>query len=300
MWLDRLLFKSPLQAISHQYHGQCLTILAYHDIDCPERFEQQIKYLAQKMRPVSLEDIIEAIELKRELPKHAVLVTFDDGYRSVVDVALPTLQRYQVPGIVFVVTALIGTDCPFWWDEIAWLVQQGAELDSFEALPTQTLIQKMKRLPEQKRALVLAELRQDVVDIYFSQRQLRQDELTKLESVGIAVGNHTHTHPALDSLDDDAVTREIETAHGYLTSILGHSPRAFAYPYGYVHKQVDSLLPDLGYAMGFLFDHRIAGLPITNATRVSRVRANSSEPLDRFAIVASGLHPKLHRLLGRR
>jgi peptidoglycan/xylan/chitin deacetylase (PgdA/CDA1 family) len=42
------------------------------------------------------------------LPERAALITFDDGYRSILDYGLPELRRFGYPAVMFVPTAFIG------------------------------------------------------------------------------------------------------------------------------------------------------------------------------------------------
>ena len=42
------------------------------------------------------------------LPQRAALITFDDGYRSILDHGLPELRRFGYPAVMFVPTAFIG------------------------------------------------------------------------------------------------------------------------------------------------------------------------------------------------
>ena len=45
--------------------------------------------------------------LSGNLPRRALLITFDDGYRSFVDVALPILRRLGLPSVLFVTGACL-------------------------------------------------------------------------------------------------------------------------------------------------------------------------------------------------
>ncbi|TSC64364.1 MAG: polysaccharide deacetylase [Parcubacteria group bacterium Gr01-1014_91] len=86
-----------------------ITVLMYHSIDrsgwklavTPEMFERQMKYLAHNGWAVSLADVVAYAKGEKELPAHAVAVTFDDGYQHVLTVALPILERYRIPATVF-------------------------------------------------------------------------------------------------------------------------------------------------------------------------------------------------------
>ncbi|MGQ4879223.1 poly-beta-1,6-N-acetyl-D-glucosamine N-deacetylase PgaB [Billgrantia sp. LNSP4103-1] len=53
--------------------------------------------------PVSYQQIIDAREGRQPLPEKAVLLTFDDGYRSFYDIVYPLLKLYDYPAIAAVV-----------------------------------------------------------------------------------------------------------------------------------------------------------------------------------------------------
>ncbi|WP_136066820.1 poly-beta-1,6-N-acetyl-D-glucosamine N-deacetylase PgaB [Modicisalibacter radicis] len=56
-------------------------------------------------QPVSYQQIIDAREGKQPLPEKAILLTFDDGYRSFYDIVYPLLKLYGYPAI----TAVVGS-----------------------------------------------------------------------------------------------------------------------------------------------------------------------------------------------
>lgn len=68
----------------------------------------------------TLDDCADWLEGKRSLPARSVAVTFDDGYRSVVETALPLLVELGVPATVFVIAGRLGSDnCwPGQWSSI--------------------------------------------------------------------------------------------------------------------------------------------------------------------------------------
>ena len=45
--------------------------------------------------------------LSGNLPRRSLLITFDDGYRSFVDIALPVLRRLGLPSVLFVTGACL-------------------------------------------------------------------------------------------------------------------------------------------------------------------------------------------------
>lgn len=93
-------------------------ILTYHAVaDCdhaedrfdlfvsPTRFAEQMEFLRRHRRVVSLDELV-AGGLGAGPP--AVAITFDDGYRSVREHALPVLERLGFPATIFVPTRWVG------------------------------------------------------------------------------------------------------------------------------------------------------------------------------------------------
>ena len=93
------------------------SVLVYHSISAPaqplpgdidispERFEQQLKWLSRWRRVVPLTET-----LARAGSRGAVAITFDDGYRDNLTVALPILERFGLPMTLFVVAGFVDRD----------------------------------------------------------------------------------------------------------------------------------------------------------------------------------------------
>jgi peptidoglycan/xylan/chitin deacetylase (PgdA/CDA1 family) len=92
------------------------SILVYHtisspaaplegDIDIPrERFLSQLQWLSRWRRVVPLEETLPG------RATHSVAITFDDGYRDNLYVALPLLEKFKLPMTLFVAAGMVGQD----------------------------------------------------------------------------------------------------------------------------------------------------------------------------------------------
>lgn len=89
----------------------------------PENFERHIAIIAAHCAPMRLTDVLDAVRTD-SVPPRSVVVTFDDGYVDNLLLAKPILQRYGVPGTVFVSSGYIDQPREFWWDELDRLVLQ--------------------------------------------------------------------------------------------------------------------------------------------------------------------------------
>ena len=128
-----------------------------------------------------------------------VAVTFDDAYRSVIELGLPVLSRLGLPGTVFVPTGFAGSAEPMSWPGIdAWLGgPHEAELTA-----------------------------------------MSWSELATLKAAGWEIGSHTRTHPRLVDLDDADLADELVRSRVECESRLGVPCRSLAYPYGSVDDRV--------------------------------------------------------------
>lgn len=103
-----------------------LIIIYYHDIVEngkgysyqkveKEHFESQMKFLNDNgYQSILFED------MEKPLPNNAVLVTFDDGFKSVYENAVPIMEKYNIKGNIFLPTKYIEEKNPYFmsWDVI--------------------------------------------------------------------------------------------------------------------------------------------------------------------------------------
>lgn len=87
-----------------------MTILTYHAVDPdwtaplsvpPARFEAQVTWLAAHRRVVPLEDLL--ADPGPAPSRRTVAITFDDGFSSVMDHAVPVLRRLGLPFTLFLI-----------------------------------------------------------------------------------------------------------------------------------------------------------------------------------------------------
>ena len=136
--------------------GCTLAVLAYHRLGTPgpgswenwylvseQAFAEHLDVLdAGGWQAIGAAELLAGLRDPSTLPERAALVTFDDAYRSVADVALPHLAERGLPGVVFVPTDHVGatnafdldTDQPqeaiCGWDDLARLQAGGVSVQS--------------------------------------------------------------------------------------------------------------------------------------------------------------------------
>jgi peptidoglycan/xylan/chitin deacetylase (PgdA/CDA1 family) len=296
--LDAAIRWSPAQLAFRWRSAKRLAVLAYHGVDDPQRFSDHLDVIRREARAVTLEEAMDAFDGRRSLPDRAVLITFDDGHRNVLDDGLPLLRERGLPAVAFAIADLVDSERPFWWTEVLELLERGGVVRSMPPGTPEQVLKVLKRLPNDERRAATQELRRTATGATAPMPQLTSADLRTLESAGVAIGSHTCSHPYLSKCTDEDVRVEIEDAHRSITRSLGHEPTSFAYPYGDHDGRAESHLRDLGYRAAFLFDHRMSEPRPHDPLRVSRLRVNSWTPTNRFRTITSGLHPAIHRVRG--
>jgi peptidoglycan/xylan/chitin deacetylase (PgdA/CDA1 family) len=95
-----------------EYNGyQTVPILCYHRFGkrsdrmevTPAMFREQMAYLKKNnYRVIPLKDLVSFLKGEQQLPKRAVVLSIDDGHRSIYREAFPILKEYGYPATVFV------------------------------------------------------------------------------------------------------------------------------------------------------------------------------------------------------
>jgi peptidoglycan/xylan/chitin deacetylase (PgdA/CDA1 family) len=118
---------------------QVVPVLVYHNIG-PETkgrlviaartFEEQMRYIkARGYRVVSLSELHEFFAGRRQLPRNAVALSFDDGYRSFLQYAYPVLKELDFRATLFVYTDYVGVGRnALGWPELAQLAHEGFDI----------------------------------------------------------------------------------------------------------------------------------------------------------------------------
>lgn len=89
--------------VYHTISSPLAPLVADADIS-PENFERQLQWLARWRRVVTLDETLKSPR------RNVVALTFDDGYRDNLTVALPLLEKFQLPMTIFVAAGFLGRE----------------------------------------------------------------------------------------------------------------------------------------------------------------------------------------------
>lgn len=209
----------------------------------PAAFAAQLDFFARYYTVVSMQRLSEA-----HVPARALAITFDDGYRSVLEHAAPALAARGLPATVYAVPAVIGNERLIWVNELNWLARRhppearAAFAAAFDLAPDARL--SPRAMIDHARAhfdpsrvercltAIHRGIGSDRVAFARARRlYLDWDEVERLAGAGLTVGNHTWSHPSLPCLPVPAQIEEIARGMAALAH-LRHSVPSFAFPFG--------------------------------------------------------------------
>ncbi|VVC75452.1 Poly-beta-1,6-N-acetyl-D-glucosamine N-deacetylase [Aquicella siphonis] len=114
-----------------------IPILCYHNLNpvvpgsmnmTPQRFEEQIKWIKQNgFTVIPLKEAVEYLQGTRaSLPEKSVVITADDGWKSVYTYMLPIVRKYKIPVTLFIYPQTISNGKnAMTWDQLKELQQTG-------------------------------------------------------------------------------------------------------------------------------------------------------------------------------
>ncbi len=154
--------------------------------------------------------------LQSKSKQPGIVLSFDDGHRSILTNAMPIMQKYGYTPTCFITTDFMQGAAIPWWDAIY--------ADQTEN--QQTVIDQVKTNPDVESAI-----RMKYADTHLNHDYLNQKEIRQLVEQGCEIGFHAKTHRRLSALSTLQLQEEFEGIHE-LEIALGRPITAMAYPFG--------------------------------------------------------------------
>lgn len=261
-------------------------------------FEKVIKYIIRHNDVVPLEDFY----LKRIKKYHKgpiACITFDDGFKDNVEIAVPILKKYHCPASFYVVTDCVDGNRPPWFWQIRYLFKRTGKLSldmDMDILPDYLKFNKWGR-PEERikysetfiKFLVNADdalrkrLTKDVVsnfdDVPMPKNMMMTwEDLKKLKRDGFTIGSHGRSHALLGHINDkDILVDEINGSAKIIERMLGECPLSISYPRNSYNETVINICKQANYKLGLTVGQRFYNSLTDNLFEIPRVDFYSGE-----------------------
>ncbi|MEM9172438.1 MAG: polysaccharide deacetylase family protein [Pseudomonadota bacterium] len=323
-----LLHYSGLNRYWRFRHRNHLTVLFIHGVkpdtgfDSPEpgrwqlsdaQLDKQLAYLVQRYEFVTPDEALLVLEGKKHTEKPAALFTIDDGYKSAYELAFPVLQRYNVPGIVFMATGRLEDNLPYWWDRLDYaLLNTDASVASLrladrdlpvEMQTRQQRADSARRVTRMSRSLFSEEPKRlaalqalieeyERADLMPALKQwcgvMDADDLRAAQADGLMIGSHTVNHYRLGSLTAELRRHELDASKAHLESLLNTPIDYLCFPEGSASQKAAKAAQDSGYKAAFVAAYGL-NAPGANRYLLKRVHLPAAASNAELAVLCSGL-----------
>ncbi|MHA6616964.1 polysaccharide deacetylase family protein [Pseudonocardia sp. DLS-67] len=241
-----------------QREGTRLVVFGWHNVEKtwyfaprrgsgPRGLAQQLRLLRTFANVLPLESALADLTAGRPLPRRAVALTFDDGYRDNLTIAGPILRDLGLPATCFLVPGLLSRTARPWWEELAHAVAHAGVTEitwDQRVLPLRTTVQRRAALPPLVQGLkdrdrtareaatekiveLLAPSRRFHVDEHF----MDWDDALRLRA-HMTIGSHSSHHAILSREDDATQAADLRSARAQLQERLEVETPVLAYPNG--------------------------------------------------------------------
>ncbi|MFI5092205.1 MAG: polysaccharide deacetylase family protein [Candidatus Acidiferrales bacterium] len=215
----------------------------------PRKFEAALRFFTAHYTPVRLQDVLTDSD-GRGLPPRAVLVTFDDAYASVAELAAPLCRKFGVPAVFFVNAAFLDNQRLAPDNLVCYVANmlgmetiraaaravRGAGTSELQSLsevftcffPSISLAEREVFLEALRQLAGISDSRMaKEAGLYLTSKQLRD-----LASFDFEIGNHTYTHVHCRSLSREEIGSQVDRNKAELEAVSGTKVRSFSQPYG--------------------------------------------------------------------
>jgi peptidoglycan/xylan/chitin deacetylase (PgdA/CDA1 family) len=286
-WLQKTGALRAVMELRRHAPAPIITIVTYHHVAdhdpsypydpnvadaTPAQFRRQMETVARYGTPIGIDELINAVR-GAPLPRNPVMVTFDDGYLSCHDVALPILRAVGVRATFFIATSFVSERRLYWWERIALLLgrtqRKTIELGYPRALPFRlddplvhekltdivknTADLDVERFLVELAAALDVEWTSDIETGHANHLIMTWDQVRALARAGMDIESHGRRHRVLQTLDEGALDDELGGSRHELEAQLGRPVRALAYPVGRRingERRIRDALARAGYQIG--------------------------------------------------
>ncbi|TXH77493.1 MAG: polysaccharide deacetylase [Lysobacteraceae bacterium] len=217
-----------------------------------EAFREQLQTVKRKFAPMRFDEVADALERGRPIPRGAVLITFDDGYDDNYRIAYPILHDLGMSAMFFVSTGHIESGRPYAYDWLVYMLcvtasqrLQVPELGIDWALPeglderrslASMLLDRIKTLDALAQQALIARLETEwglpSSAGHPDCQPMTWNHLREMHRGGMEIGTHGAEHRMLAKLPEALMREEIFGSKRVLEQALGDRVQVMSYPVG--------------------------------------------------------------------
>lgn len=276
-------------------------------------FKQQLNYLKKKYTIIKIEEMLESVHGSAKLPENAALLTFDDAYIDHFKYVFPVIQQLGLQGSFYVPAQIIQDYKVLDVNKIHFILALSADkhklvqrifkeinilksqipllnpseyyesygkpsrFDTAEVMFIKRILQV--GIPQPFRSELIDKFFLEVVDMdeesFSKELYMNREQLLQMASFGMHLGNHTFSHPWLNSLSRSEQMVEIQKCNHFFDSLgLFNENWTMCFPYGGYNNDTLDVLKELNCKLGLTVHVDIADIHKDGFLEIPRFDTN--------------------------
>jgi peptidoglycan/xylan/chitin deacetylase (PgdA/CDA1 family) len=262
-------------------------------------FKDQLNYLNKNYTFIKMEDLLETVHGSAILPANAALLTFDDAYLDHFEYVFPVIQQLGLQGSFYVPAQVVQENKVLDVNKIHFILALSEDkqklvqrifkeinfLNSLIPLLTPSEYYRtygkpsrfdtadvmfIKRIlqvgiPQPFRSKLIDKLFLEVVNMdeesFSKELYMNKYQLLQMASFGMHFGNHTYSHPWLNSLSKSDQRLEIQKCNQFFDFLgLFNKDWTMCFPYGGYNQDTLDVLKELNCKLGLTVHVDIADI----------------------------------------
>lgn len=202
---------------------------------------------------IAAETLLSYIKGEITLVEKSVYISFDDGWRSNIDL-LPIIEKYNIPVTVFVASEPLYSG-NYWWE---FVNLYGGD----------TKVQEFKSFNEEQFQYEL--------DLIKSKVELERSSMTAEElrifskHILVDIQAHTHSHPILTALSEGSLDFELKYSQENIARLIDDKVDKFSYPNGsYTQREKDYVQKYYSCAFSTIQSYPLVGGDLYEIPRIA-------------------------------
>ena len=280
-------------------------------------FRKQIEFLKQNFTVITMEELNCACNNRYELPKQAVLLTFDDGYLDHYNSVFPILKAENLQGSFFISGKTLKEHVLLDVNKIHYILAttqmdvllpsvlkrmdyyrgseyeypdngtlfneyaSGNRFDSKETIFVKRMLQTV--LPEKVRSMICDDLFKKYVGIsedkLAGELYLTSDQIRLMKQEGMYIGLHGYNHYWLGRLSEVEMQKDIRQALEVMSEYIDHKNWVMNYPYGSYNESLLQYISSTGCKLGLTTQVKVADLSECSSLTIPRLDTNDFPPV---------------------
>ena len=259
----RRLRKAGLTTILNLHRVHAYDRSAYAPLE-PGLFDELLNYLKYHFSIVSL------AEFDEPRPRPKLILSFDDGYKDFIDVAMPILAKHGIKANQNVIPTSIESGLPplnvlaqdFVGKAPRELVDR-LEIPEFSIGDHRNLGMRLSAFLKNRPFGEQATLSEILLPQFFNWQEFHPTPVMTREEVrqvadAHEVGAHSYEHASMDHESDTYLVADVRRCRTYFEEVLGQGMHIYAFPNGSCREDQITLVRDAGVKHVLLVGERFA------------------------------------------